>query len=147
MMDHYFYTVLQCWTSNRWDRHLTTIQLATMLPLPLPHTFPCTTLDNPNITMPLPCTETGLQAIAPASHTASAATSTLCKVLTWHLAHTWQDAAAAGATPRLMHQADWLAYLLHGTMYAACRGRHRSCPCRTEFGQLVAKMQRNRELL
>lgn len=55
-----------------------------------------------------------LQAIAPASHTATAATSTLCKVLTWHLGHTWQDAAAAGATPRLMHQADWLAYLLHG---------------------------------
>ncbi|KAF6265806.1 hypothetical protein COO60DRAFT_1266157 [Scenedesmus sp. NREL 46B-D3] len=54
------------------------------------------------------------KAIAPASHTATAATSTLCKVLMWHLAGTWQAAAAAGATPRLMHQADWLAYLLHG---------------------------------
>jgi hypothetical protein len=55
-----------------------------------------------------------LQAIAPASHTATAATSTLCKVLAWHQAGTWQAAAAAGARPRLMHQADWLAYLLHG---------------------------------
>jgi hypothetical protein len=64
-----------------------------------------------------------LQAIAPASHTASAATSTLCKVLAWHLAQTWQGAAAAGATPRLMHQADWLAYLLHG----ACIVLHATC--------------------
>lgn len=62
------------------------------------------------------------QAIAPASHTATASTSTLCKVLTWHLANTWQDAAAAGAQPRLMHQADWLAYLLHGgcTVQSCC---------------------------
>jgi hypothetical protein len=56
----------------------------------------------------------GVQAIAPASHTATASTSTLAKVLSWHLAGTWQAAAAAGASPRLMHQADWLAYLLHG---------------------------------
>lgn len=62
----------------------------------------------------LQCMPTCCQAIAPASHTATASTSTLCKVLTWHLGHTWQDAAAAGAQPRLMHQADWLAYLLHG---------------------------------
>ena len=68
----------------------------------------------PNSCAPCVCLLTCLQAIAPASHTATAATSTLCKVLTWHLDHTWQDAAAAGATPRLMHQADWLAYLLHG---------------------------------
>eukprot|EP00775_Hariotina_reticulata_P007510 gene7510-7720_t len=52
--------------------------------------------------------------MAPASHTATASTSTLCKMLTWHLAGTWQKAAAAGAQPCLMHQADWLAYLLHG---------------------------------
>lgn len=59
-----------------------------------------------------------VQAIAPASHTATASTSTLCKVLTWHLAHAWQDAAAAGAQPCLMHQADWLAYLLHGVCFS-----------------------------
>ncbi|WIA31867.1 hypothetical protein OEZ86_002732 [Tetradesmus obliquus] len=54
------------------------------------------------------------KAIAPASHTATASTSTLCKLLAWHQAGTWQAAAAAGAHPRLLHQADWLAYLLHG---------------------------------
>ena len=54
------------------------------------------------------------QAIAPPAHTAAAPTSTLCKLLTWHLAGTWQAAAAAGAAPALLHQADWLAALLHG---------------------------------
>ncbi len=54
------------------------------------------------------------QAIAPPAHTAVASTSTLCKLLTWHLAGTWQSAAAAGAAPALLHQADWLASLLHG---------------------------------
>jgi hypothetical protein len=61
-----------------------------------------------------------LQAIAPASHTASASTSTLCKVLTWHLGRIWQEATAAGAKPCLMHQADWLAYLLHGARTCVC---------------------------
>lgn len=54
------------------------------------------------------------QAIAPATHTATASTSTLCKLLTWHLAGTWQKAAASGAKPCLLHQADWLGFLLHG---------------------------------
>jgi hypothetical protein len=35
-------------------------------------------------------------------------------VLSWHLAGAWQAAAAAGAQPCLLHQADWLACLLHG---------------------------------
>lgn len=72
-----------------------------------------------------------VQAIAPATHTATASTSTLCKVLTWHLAHTWQDTAAAGAQPCLMHQADWLAYLLHGVCFshgAPATARHRTLP-------------------
>lgn len=71
-----------------------------------------------------------VQAIAPASHTATASTSTLCKVLTWHLAHAWQDVAAAGGQPRLMHQADWLAYLLHGVCqpWNACSACHCATP-------------------
>lgn len=52
--------------------------------------------------------------MAPPAHTATAATSTLCKLLTWHLDGTWQAAAAGGARPLLLHQADWLASLLHG---------------------------------
>eukprot|EP00877_Chromochloris_zofingiensis_P014222 jgi/Chrzof1/9053/Cz03g34110.t1 len=52
--------------------------------------------------------------MAPAAHTATASTSTLCKLLTWHMDGTWQQAAVAGAQPRLLHQADWLASLLHG---------------------------------
>ena len=54
------------------------------------------------------------QTLAPPTHTATASTSTLCKLLTWHLDGTWQKAAAAGAEPVLLHQADWLASLLHG---------------------------------
>lgn len=54
------------------------------------------------------------KAIAPPAHTAIASTSTLCKLLTWHLTGTWQEAAARGAAPVLLHQADWLASLLHG---------------------------------
>jgi hypothetical protein len=52
--------------------------------------------------------------MAPPAHTATAATSTLCKLLTWHLEGIWQAAAAGGAQPLLLHQADWLASLLHG---------------------------------
>eukprot|EP00878_Enallax_costatus_P034508 GHUV01038266.1.p1 GENE.GHUV01038266.1~~GHUV01038266.1.p1 ORF type:complete len:414 (+),score=132.25 GHUV01038266.1:205-1446(+) len=52
--------------------------------------------------------------VAPPAHTATASTSTLCKGITWHQQGIWQQAAAAGAAPCLMHQADWLAYLLHG---------------------------------
>lgn len=54
------------------------------------------------------------QAIAPPAHTAVASTSTLCKLLTWHQAGVWQAAATAGKSPALLHQADWLASLLHG---------------------------------
>lgn len=59
----------------------------------------------------LPC---AVQAIAPPEHTATAATSTLCKLLTWDSQGLWQAAAAAGQTPLLVHQADYLSGLLHG---------------------------------
>jgi hypothetical protein len=52
--------------------------------------------------------------MAPPQHTATASTSTLCKLLTWHQQGTWQAAQAAGQQPGLLHQADWLASLLHG---------------------------------
>jgi hypothetical protein len=55
-----------------------------------------------------------LQGIAPPEHTATASTSTLCKVLTWDAEQLWQHAAAEGRTPIISHQADWLAALLHG---------------------------------
>ena len=54
------------------------------------------------------------QVMAPPAHTATASTSTLCKLLTWHQAGAWQKEEAAGRRPCLMHQADWLAALLHG---------------------------------
>jgi hypothetical protein len=54
------------------------------------------------------------QSMSPPSHTATASTSTLCKLLTWHQSGVWQAAQSQGATPGLLHQADWLASLLHG---------------------------------
>lgn len=55
-----------------------------------------------------------LQAMAPPEHTATASTSTLCKLLAWDGQQLWQRAAAEGRTPLIAHQADWLAALLHG---------------------------------
>jgi sugar (pentulose or hexulose) kinase len=59
--------------------------------------------------------------MAPPDHAATAATSTLCKVLAWDEAGVWQAAAAAAAgaeggelEPAILHQADWVAALLHG---------------------------------
>lgn len=56
--------------------------------------------------------------MAPAGHTATAPTSTLCKVLSWDGAGAWQRAAAEGRAPAFAHQADWLAALLHGQFRA-----------------------------
>ncbi len=60
-----------------------------------------------------------MQAIAPPLHTATASTSTLCKVLTWHLSGLLSQ-SVSGTTPSegavqpvVLHQADWLASLLH----------------------------------
>ncbi|PRW56955.1 Six-hairpin glycosidase [Chlorella sorokiniana] len=52
--------------------------------------------------------------LAPEGHTATAATSTLCKVLEWDAAGAWQAAAEQGLDPAFVHQADWVAGLLHG---------------------------------
>jgi hypothetical protein len=47
--------------------------------------------------------------MAPAEHTATAATSTLCKVLAWDEEGLWQGAEAQGVEPAIVHQADWVA--------------------------------------
>ncbi|CAN6209940.1 unnamed protein product [Urochloa humidicola] len=48
--------------------------------------------------------------IAPANHTVCSASSTLCKLVSW-----WNAAGGAGASAAvLMHQSDWLLWLLHG---------------------------------
>ncbi|GAB4819112.1 hypothetical protein N2152v2_006158 [Parachlorella kessleri] len=52
--------------------------------------------------------------MAPPEHTATASTSTLCKLLAWDEEGRWQQAAAEGRSPIISHQADWLAALLHG---------------------------------
>ncbi|CAL5075923.1 unnamed protein product [Urochloa decumbens] len=46
--------------------------------------------------------------IAPANHTVCSGTSTLCKLVSW-----W-NAAGGGGAAVLMHQSDWLLWLLHG---------------------------------
>lgn len=56
----------------------------------------------------------GLQSMAPPEHTATASTSTLCKLLTWDSQQLWQRLQAEGRVPQITHQADWLAALLHG---------------------------------
>lgn len=53
-------------------------------------------------------------ALAPPAHTATAASSPLCKLLAWHQEGVWQAALRAGAVPGLLHHADWLASLMHG---------------------------------
>ncbi|MEG4999795.1 FGGY-family carbohydrate kinase [Microcoleus sp. B4-D4] len=55
-------------------------------------------------------TET-LRAIAPDNHTVLSATSSLAKLL-W-----WQEGGHGGTAPTVfLHQADWLAFLLHGKL-------------------------------
>jgi sugar (pentulose or hexulose) kinase len=51
-----------------------------------------------------------VKALAPPSHTTTASTSTLCKLITWTQESKWQGERQ----PILLHQADWLASLLHG---------------------------------
>uniref|UniRef100_A0A7S3UGI4 D-ribulose kinase n=1 Tax=Picocystis salinarum TaxID=88271 RepID=A0A7S3UGI4_9CHLO len=47
--------------------------------------------------------------MAPPLHTTLAATSTLCKLMAWKQERAWDGVR----NPRLLHQADWLASLLH----------------------------------
>jgi len=55
-----------------------------------------------------------VKAMAPSDHTTTAPTSALCKVLTWHSGSVLREAEARGCRPRVLHQADWAAYKLHG---------------------------------
>ncbi|GAB4364734.1 MAG: FGGY-family carbohydrate kinase [Elainellaceae cyanobacterium] len=58
-----------------------------------------------------------VRAIAPANHTVISATSSLAKLL-WLVQH-WQEAGKPELellTSYFLHQADWLAYLLHGKL-------------------------------
>lgn len=48
--------------------------------------------------------------MAPPLHTTLAATSTLCKLMAWREEGAWDGVR----NPRLLHQADWLASMLHG---------------------------------
>jgi xylulokinase len=53
-----------------------------------------------------------LRAIAPPHHTVLSATSSLAKLLWWINSGT----VASGTKPYFLHQADWLAWLLHGQL-------------------------------
>ncbi|PUZ69345.1 hypothetical protein GQ55_2G100500 [Panicum hallii var. hallii] len=54
-----------------------------------------------------------VESIAPANHTVCSASSTLCKLVSW-----WNtagsDGTGSGSAAVLMHQSDWLLWLLHG---------------------------------
>lgn len=54
------------------------------------------------------------KAIAPDWHCSRGSTSTLAKLISWHLNGTWQQAKEDGYSPVLLHHADWLASLLTG---------------------------------
>jgi len=52
-----------------------------------------------------------VEAVAPANHTVCSASSTLCKLVSW-----WNTTGGGGGAGSavLMHQSDWLLWLLHG---------------------------------
>ncbi|KAL6844176.1 hypothetical protein ACP4OV_025849 [Aristida adscensionis] len=52
-------------------------------------------------------------AIAPANHTVCSGSSTLCKLVSWWNAE-GSSSGGAGSSEVLMHQSDWLLWLLHG---------------------------------
>ncbi|DBA69471.1 hypothetical protein WJX79_006379 [Trebouxia sp. C0005] len=55
------------------------------------------------------------EAIVPAGHSAAASVSSLCKLLSWHQRGVWQQAEERGCEAGLLHHADWMASLLHGS--------------------------------
>ncbi|MEG4483833.1 FGGY-family carbohydrate kinase [Microcoleus sp. D2_18a_B4] len=60
-----------------------------------------------------------LRAIAPDNHTVLSATSSLAKLLWWQEGGHgwWQEGGHGGTAPTVfLHQADWLAFLLHGKL-------------------------------
>ncbi|KAL2254790.1 UNVERIFIED_CONTAM: D-ribulose kinase [Sesamum indicum] len=52
-----------------------------------------------------------VKAIAPANHTVCSGSSTLCKLVSW-----WSSSDAPNISAVLLHQADWLLWLLHGKL-------------------------------
>jgi hypothetical protein len=58
----------------------------------------------------------GLQEKLVSCGAATARTSALNKLLSWHKDGVWQAAATDGREPGLLHQADWLASLLTGIL-------------------------------
>ncbi|GFY94441.1 xylulose kinase-1 [Actinidia rufa] len=52
-----------------------------------------------------------IKSIAPANHTVCSGTSTLCKLVSW-----WNSDDSDKESALLLHQADWLLWLLHGKL-------------------------------
>ncbi|PON99878.1 Carbohydrate kinase, FGGY, C-terminal [Trema orientale] len=52
-----------------------------------------------------------VKSIAPANHTVCSSSSTLCKLVSW-----WECRGSNEKSAVLLHQADWLLWLLHGKM-------------------------------
>jgi len=52
-----------------------------------------------------------VKSIAPANHTVCSGTSTLCKLVSW-----WNTEVPNRESAVLLHQADWLLWLLHGRL-------------------------------
>uniref|UniRef100_A0A2P2K898 D-ribulose kinase n=1 Tax=Rhizophora mucronata TaxID=61149 RepID=A0A2P2K898_RHIMU len=52
-----------------------------------------------------------VKSIAPANHTVCSGSSTLCKVVSW-----WNTVDSNKESATLLHQADWLLWLLHGKL-------------------------------
>ena len=95
--------------------------------------------------------------MAPPSHTATASTSTLCKMLTWHAAGAWQQAESEGLAPRLLHQViGSVGSLPHFVPYACmtlstfiicCFRRTGWRLCFTETGQNSQAIQISEQLI
>lgn len=52
-----------------------------------------------------------VKSIAPANHTVCSGSSTLCKLVSW-----WNSVDSEKKLATLLHQADWLLWLLHGNL-------------------------------
>ncbi|CAL0329261.1 unnamed protein product [Lupinus luteus] len=52
-----------------------------------------------------------VKSIAPPNHTVCTGSSTLCKLISW-----WNNAGSNQKSALLLHQADWLLWLLHGKL-------------------------------
>lgn len=52
-----------------------------------------------------------VKSIAPENHTVCSGSSTLCKLVSW-----WNSSDTDKGSVVLMHQADWLLWLLHGKL-------------------------------